>query len=309
MKAVRVHQFGGIEAIVHEEVPRPAPRQGQVLVRVKAAAVGPWDAWVRAGKSALPQPLSLTLGSDLAGVVEEVGPGVSGFHPGDEIFGVTNSQFTGAYAEHAVADAAMIAAKPRRLSYVEAASVPVVASTAWQMVFDHGQVNGTKRVLVQGAAGNVGAYAVQLAKRTGAEVVGTVFTRDVDYVRSLRTDQVIDVQTARFEERVKDLDFVIDTIGGEVLDRSFEVLRSGGVLVSSVAEPDPARAVQHRVRSVFFLVAVTTAGLTRLADLIDSGQLTPNIGEVLPLSEARRAHAMLAGKPHKRGRIVLVVDV
>lgn len=309
MKAVRVHQFGGIEAIVHEEVPRPVPDRGEVLVRVKAAGVGPWDAWVRAGKSALPQPLPLTLGSDLAGVVEDVGPGVSGFHPGDEIFGVTNSQFTGAYAEHAVADAAMIAAKPRRLSYVEAASVPVVASTAWMMVFDHGQVNGTKRVLVQGAAGNVGAYAVQLAKRTGAEVVGTAFTRDVDYVRSLRADQVIDVQTARFEERVKDIDVVIDTIGGEVLDRSFEVLRSGGVLVSSVAEPDPARAAQHRVRSVFFLVAVTTAGLTRIANLIDSGQLTPNVGEVLPLSEARRAHAMLAGKPHKRGKIVLAVDV
>jgi len=308
MKAVRVHQYGGIEAIVHEEVPRPVPDQGQVLIQVKAAGVGPWDAWVRAGKSVLPHPLPLTLGSDLAGVVEEVGPGVSGFHPGDEIFGVTNSQFTGAYAEHAVADAAMIAAKPRRLSHVEAASVPVVASTAWQMVFDHGQVNSTKRVLVQGAAGNVGAYAVQLAKRTGAEVIGTAFTRDVDYVLSLRADRVIDVQTARFEEQVNDVDVVIDTIGGETLNRSFEVLKPGGVLVSSVAMPDQDKAAQHRVRGVFFLVAVTTAGLTGIADLIDSGQLTPNIGEVLPLSEARRAHAMLAGKPHKRGKVVLAVD-
>jgi len=307
MKAVRVHQFGGIEAIVHEKVPRPVPEQGQVLVRVKAAGVGPWDAWVRAGKSALPQPLPLILGSDLAGVVEDVGPGVSSFHSGDEIFGVTNLQFTGAYAEHAVANAAMIAAKPRRLSYVEAASVPVVASTAWQMVFDHGQVDGTKRVLVQGAAGNVGAYAVQLARRSGAEVIGTAFTRDVDYVRSLRADRVIDVQTARFEETVKDIDIVIDTIGGEILDRSFEVLRSGGVLVSSVAMPDQKKAAQLRVRGVFFLVAVTTACLTAIADLLDSGQLTPNVGELLPLSEARRAHAMLAGKPHKGGKIVLEV--
>jgi len=308
MKAVRVHQYGGFEAIVHEEVPRPVPKQGQVLVRVKAAGVGPWDAWVRAGKSALPQPLPLILGSDLAGVVEGVGPGVFGFHPGDEIFGVTNSQFTGAYAEHAVADAAMIAAKPRRLTYIEAASVPVVASMAWQMVFDHGQVNGAKRVLVQGAAGNVGAFAIQLAKQTGAEVIGTAFTRDADYARTLRADQVIDVQTARFEEQVNDVDVVIDTIGGETLDRSFEVLKPGGVLVSSVAVPDQDKAAQHRVRGVFFLVAVTTAGLTKIADLVGSGQLTPNVGEVLPLSEARRAHEMLAGKPHKRGKIVLAVD-
>jgi len=308
MRAVRVHQFGGIEAIRFEEVPRPAPAKGQVLVRVKAAGVGPWDAWVRAGKSALPQPLPLILGSDLSGVVEDVGPGVSGVHPGDDVFGVTNSQFTGAYAEYAVADVAMIARKPRRLSYVEAASVPVVASTAWQMVFEHGQVDGAKRVLVHGAAGNVGAYAVQLAQRAGAEVIATVLTRDVDYVRTLRADQVIDVQTARFEERVKDVDVVIDTIGGETLDRSFEVLKAGGVLVSSVAMPDQDKAAHHCVRRVFFLVAVTSEGLTRIADLLDSGQLATNVGEVLPLGEARLAHEMLAGKPHQRGKIVLAVD-
>jgi len=147
MRAVRIHRYGGLEAIMYEEVSRPSPSAGEVLVRVKVAGAGPWDAWVRAGKSALPQPLPLTLGSDLAGVVEDVGAGVSGFHPGDDVLGVTKSQFTGAYAEYAVADAGMIARKPRRLSYVEAASVPVVASTAWQMVFDHGQVTARKRCL------------------------------------------------------------------------------------------------------------------------------------------------------------------
>jgi NADPH:quinone reductase-like Zn-dependent oxidoreductase len=308
MRAVRVHQFGGIEAILYEEVSRPAPGEGQVLVRVKAAGVGPWDAWVRAGKSALPQPLPLVLGSDLSGVVEDVGPGVSDFHAGDEVFGVTNAQFTGAYAEYAVADAAMIARKPKRLSCVEAASVPVVASTAWQMVFDHGQVDSSKRVLVHGAAGNVGAYAVQLAQRAGAEVIATVLTRDVDYVRTLRADQVVDVQTARFEEQVQDVDVVIDTIGGDTLERSFEVLKPGSVLVSSVAMPDQDQAARRRVRGVFFLVTVTTAGLTKIADLLDSGELRTNVGEVLPLAEARLAHEMLAGKPHKRGKIVLAVD-
>lgn len=309
MKAVRVHQFGGLEAIIYEEVSRPVPGEGQVLVRVKAAGVGPWDAWVRAGKSALPQPLPLILGSDLSGVIEGVGSGVSNFRPGDEVFGVTNSQFTGAYAEYAIADAAMIARKPVRLSYVEAASVPVVASTAWQMVFDYGQVDGTKQVLVQGAAGNVGAYAVQLAKRAEAEVIATAFTRDVDYVRTLFADQAIDVKTTRFEDRVKDVDVVLDTIGGETLDRSFAVLKPGGVIVSSVAMPDQDKAARCRVRGVFFLVTVTSEGLTKIADLLDSGQLTTNVGQVLPLAEARLAHEMLAGRLHRRGKIVLVVDV
>lgn len=308
MKAVRVHQYGGLQAIVYEEIGRPAPATGQVLVRVLAAGVGPWDAWVRAGKSALPQPLPLTLGSDLSGVVEEIGPGVADLHPGDEVYGVTNSRFTGAYAEYAVADAGMIARKPRRLSHVEAASVPVVASTAWQMVFDHGQVDGTKRVLVHGAAGNVGAYAVQVAKRAGAEVVATAFARDVEYVRGLRADRVINVQVVRFEEQVKDLDVVLDTVGGETLDRSFDVLKPGGVLVSSVAMPDQNKAAQRGVRGVFFLVAVTTARLAEIADLLDAGHLTTSVGEVLPLAEARRAHEMLAGSPDKRGKIVLAVD-
>jgi NADPH:quinone reductase-like Zn-dependent oxidoreductase len=308
MRAVRVHRFGGLEAIVYEKMPRPAPSGGQVLMRVKAAGVGPWDAWVRAGRSAISHPLPLILGSDVSGVVEELGSGVSGFHPGDEVFGVTNSRFTGAYAEYAVAEAAMIARKPKRLSYIEAASVPVVASTAWQMVFDHGQVDNTKRVLVHGAAGNVGTYAVQLAKHAGAAVITAVFSRDADYVHALGADRVIDVDTAIFEERVKDADIVIDMIGGEILERSFAVLRSGGVLVSSVTPPDQVKAAQYGVRGVFFLVDVSSEGLTKIADLIDAGRLAVNVGEMLPLAEARLAHEMLAGKSHKRGKIVLVVD-
>lgn len=308
MRAVRIHEFGGVEVIVDEELPRPIPAQGQVLVRVKAAGVGPWDAWIRNGKSVLPQPLPLTLGSDLSGVVESVGPGVSGVQRGDEVYGVTNARFTGAWADYAIAEAAMIAPKPERLTYVEAASVPVVASTAWQMVFDHGQVDETKRVLVQGGAGNVGSYAVQLAKWAGAEVVATARTDDVDYVYTLGADRVIDTNTMRFEEEVTDSDVVIDTIGGDVIDRSFAVLRSGGVLVSAVGPPDQDKATQRGVRAVFILVAVSSGGLMRIGELFDAYQLRTNVGEVLPLYDARLAHEMLAGKPHRPGKIVLSVD-
>ncbi len=221
---------------------------------------------------------------------------------------MTNSRFTGAYAEYAAANSGMIAHKPKRLTHVEAASVPVVASTAWQMVFDHGNVDATKRVLVHGAAGNVGSYAVQLSKLVGARVIATVSARHMDYVRSLRADRIIDIRRGRFEDQVQDADVVIDTIGGEILERSFDVLKPGGVLVSSVAMPDQDKAAQRRVRAVFFLVAVTTEGLIRLADLFDSGQTKTNVGEVLPLAQVKLAHEMLAGKSHKRGKIVLTVE-
>lgn len=308
MRAVCVHQFGGLEAIRYEEVSRPMPGEGQVLVCVKAAGVGPWDALVRSGQSALHQSLPLILGSDLAGVIAEIGSGVCGFQCGEDVFGVTNPRFTGAYAEYAVADAAMIAHKPTGLSYVEAASAPVVASTAWHMVLDYGRLDDTKRVLVHGAAGNVGSYTVRLAKATGAEVIATAFSQDVDYVHALHADQVIDVQSTRFEEEVGGIDLVCDLVGGDTLDRSFEVLKPGGILVSAVAKPDPEKAARRGIRGEYFIVAVTTEGLIRIAERFQSGQLVTHVGEVLPLAKARLAHEMLAGKPHKPGKIVLTME-
>ena len=308
MQAIRVHHFGNIDSLVADNVPRPAPGEGEVLLRVKAAGVGPWDALVRSGRSVLPQPLPLTLGSDVSGIVEQVGTGVSQFQAGDAIFGATNARFTGGYAEYALAAATKLAKMPRRLGFIEAASVPVVACTAWQMVFDHGVIDVTKRVLVHGAAGNVGAYAVQLAKRVAHEVIATAFSDDVAYVQALGADRVIDVKKSRFEEMVSDVDVVLDTIGGDTQDRSFAVLKPGGVLVSSVAEPDQLTAARRHVQARFFLVDVSSKRLQELAALIDAGDLTTSVGDVLPLAEARTAHEMLAGKPHKRGKIVLRVD-
>jgi NADPH:quinone reductase-like Zn-dependent oxidoreductase len=244
----------------------------------------------------------------VAGIVERAGAEVSAFTRGDAVFGATNAQFTGGYAEYAVASATKLAKMPRRLGFVEAAGVPVVACTAWQMLFEHGGVDATKRVLVHGAAGNVGSYAVQLAKRVAREVIATAHTNDVAYVHALGAHRVVDIQKAQFEEVVTDVDVVVDTIGGDTQNRSFAVLNRGGVLVSVVEAPDQQKAAAHGVRALFFLVDVSSGLLEQIASLIDAGELTARVGDVLPLSEARVAHEMLAGKPHKPGKIVLRVD-
>ena len=307
MKAVRVHKFGSPEVISIDDLPKPEPGRGEVVVRVKAAGIGPWDALIRSGKSVLPQPLPLILGSDLSGEVDSVGAGVENLKVDDDVFGVTNERFTGAYAEYAVARAAMLAPKPKRLNHTHAASVPVVAVTAWQMVFDFAQLSSGQAVLVHGGAGNVGGYAVQLAKRAGAVVIATASVENDSYVRRLGADGVIDYRVRRFEERVKEIDAVLDTVGGENLDRSYGVLKRGGIVVSSAAQPSREIAEQHGVRAVFVLVQVTTQRLTMIREMLDAGALQSEVGEVLWLDEARKGHEMLEGAPHRRGKIVIKV--
>jgi NADPH:quinone reductase-like Zn-dependent oxidoreductase len=309
IKAWRVHTFGPPEVMIFETILRPVPGPGEVLVRVYAAGVGPWDGWIRAGQSALPQPLPLTLGSDLSGVVAAIGPGVSQFVLGDEVFGVTNPSFVGAYADYAVASASMLARKPRSLSYIEAASVPVVAVTAWQALFDHARLKAGQSVLIHGAAGNVGAYAVQLAHQAGLRSVATAGTEDIDYVRSLGADSVVDYRMERFEDHVINIDGVIDLVGGDTQTRSFQVLRPGGALISAVSQPDQERAKHHTVRATFFLVNVATERLNRVAELIDRGELETRVGLVLPLEQAREAHFVLEGQRSRpKGKIVLAVE-
>ena len=307
MKAVVVHQYGGPEVLKFEDYPDPVPGSGEVLVRVAAAGVGPWDALIREHKSVVRTPLPLIPGSDLSGVIEEVGPGVSAFQAGEEIYGVTNPDFCGAYAECATASAAMIARKPQGLSHIEAASAPVVAVTAWQMLFDYAQAKAGQSVLIHGAAGNVGAYAVQLASKAGLQVFATASSEDAPYVRSLGATTVIDYKTTRFEAAVPQIDAVIDTVGGDIRERSFGIIKPGGILVSVVSEPMPERHQSNDVRSVFFLAEVTTARLEKIADLFNQGELTARVGTVLPLEQARIAHEMLGGAPHQRGKIVLNV--
>ena len=304
MKAARIRQFGPPSAIAYDDVPRPEPGIGQLLVRVKAAGVGNWDALIREGKVQL-QSLPLILGSELSGIVEAIGAEASGFKPGDEVYGATNEQFSGAYAEYALASAQMMARKPRTLNFIEAASAPVVTVTAWQMLFEYAHVTTGQTVLIHGAAGNVGAYAVQLANQAGLHVVATVTSANLDYVRSLGAERVIDYKSERFEESLTGVDVVLDTVGGDTQQRSLRVLRSGGILVSVVSPIPETIQKRYGVRAAYFYVGVTTARLDRIAELFDSGQLVPDVGTVLPLEEARVAHEMLAGAPHKRGKIVL----
>lgn len=307
MKAARILHFGPPSVIENDDLPRPDPAAGQLLVRVKAAGVGPWDALVREGKSGLHQPLPLILGSELSGIVDAVGAGVAGFGQGDEVYGATNEQFTGGYAEYALPLAKMMAQKPKTLNFIQAASAPVVSVTAWQMLFDYAHVAAGQTVLIHGAAGNVGAYAVQLARQAGLHVVATAASGDREYVRGLGAEKVVDYHKERFEESVTGVDVVLDTIGGDTQQRSFRVLKPGGILVSSVAPVPDATQKRYGIRAAFFYVDVTTARLNKITELFDSGKLVSDVGTVLPLEEARVAHQMLGGAPHKRGKIVLSV--
>lgn len=308
MKAVRVHSFGSPAVLAFEDLQPPEPAADEVLVRVHAAGVGPWDAWVRAGKSVLDQPLPLVPGADLSGVAVMLGANVRDVTLGEEVFGVTNPRFTGAYAEYALAHVSRLARKPRSLSFNQAASVPVVAVTAYQMLFEHARVKPADRVLIHGAAGAVGAYAVQLAVLEGIQVIATARGADLDYVRQLGASEVIDTTHTRFEDVVERVDAVIDTVGGELQARSFSVLAPGGALISAVSEPDAARAQELGVRASFMLADVRRPTLARIADLFEAGKLKTHVGTILPLSAAREAHEILEGmRERAAGKIVLSV--
>ena len=225
MKAARVLHFGPPSVIENDDLPLPEPAAGQLLVRVKAAGVGPWDALVREGKSGIQDTLPLILGSELSGIVDAVGAGVAGFRRGDEVYGATNEQFTGGYAEYALPLAKMMAQKPKTLNFIKPASAPVVSVTAWQMLFDYAHATAGQTVLIHGGAGNVGAYAVQMANQAGLRVIATAASADREYVRHLGAEKVVDYHTEKFEESVTGVDVVLDTVGGDTQQRLFRVLK------------------------------------------------------------------------------------
>jgi NADPH:quinone reductase-like Zn-dependent oxidoreductase len=313
MKAERIHSYGTSDVLVHEEnVPRPEPGQDQVLVQVHASGVGPWDADIRRGdwRSMIDYPLPLILGTEVAGVVAEVGPGVTDLQIGQEVYGVVDMTLSGANAEYAVGHAASLAPKPKTLDFIQAAAVPVVTVTAWQMLFDIAQLQAGQIVLVHGAAGSVGNVAVQLAKRTGAHVFGTSSAKDLDAVELAGAEESIDYHSIPFEQVVHGVDVVIDTVGGDMRERSFNVMKPGGILVASSAPPtqaDQDMAAAKGVRVAFVEANVTTDLLNKIAALIDGQHLTVEVGDVLPLEQVKQAHEMLENHKHARGKMVLRV--
>lgn len=308
MKAVRIHTYGGLSNLVYEDAPRPEVGTGQVLVRVHAAGVNPMDWKIREGwfKSIFHYPVPLILGTDMSGVVAAVGSGVTTLQAGEEVYGVVDMTLSGAYAEYALGKPQAIAPKPKTLDYIQAASVPIVALTAWQALFEVGLQAG-QSVLIHAAAGGVGSFAVQFAKLRGLHVIGTASVHNLDYVRDLGADEVIDYRATRFEQVASGMDMVLDTRGGEVQARSLTVLKRGGILVSTASPPDPEVAEKQGVRATMITVQPRAEQLTEIAKLIDSQQIKLTISNVLPLQEARLAHE-LSQTGHVRGKLVLQVS-
>jgi len=304
MQVIRVHDYGGPEVLQLEQAPIPQPQAGQVLVRIFASGVNPADWKARAGMYKAFRPLTFpwTPGLEAAGTVEALGEGVSSFHVGQAVYG----PMSGSYAEYTLAQAGDLQPRPENLTFQEAAAVPLGALTAWGAVIDGAKVQPGWRVLVHGAAGGVGLFAVQLARWKGAHVIGTASNRNLEFVRSLGAEQVVDYNAVHFEDAiVHDLDAVIDTVGGDLPQRSMKVLRRDGVFVTVAAQVTPEMGAPYGV-------LVVRGGRTvienqiQINDLLAAKKIWPVVGAVFPLAQARQAHE-LSQTGHGRGRIVLYV--
>lgn len=308
MQAIRIHAYGGSDVLVNETIPRPTVAPDEVLIRVHAVAVNPLDWLVREGylKDVLGHTLPLVPGWELSGVVAATGDTISGFQVGDAVYTRPDFSRDGGYAEYVAVKAAEIALKPTSLDHVQAAAIPLVGLTAWQALFDTAHLSAGQTVLIHGAAGGVGTVAVQLAKWKGARVIGTASAANAGFLHDLGVDDVVDYTTARFEDVAHDVDMVLDTRGGETQERSWQVLKPGGWLVSVVSSPSAEAAEAAGVQAVYLADQADAATLAQLAALIDAGTLRPVIAAVFPLAEARQAHT-LSQAGHARGKIILRV--
>jgi len=308
MKAVCIYSYGGPEVLVYEDAPRPHPDAGEVLVRVHAAAINPVDWKIREGhlKEMLHHTLPLILGWDVSGVVESLGAGVTRLKVGDEVFSRPDISRDGAYAEFIVIKESEVALKPKTIDHIHAAALPLAGLAAWQTLVDAAGLAAGQRVLIHAAAGGVGILAVQLAKAKGASVIGTASARNHDFLRKLGADQIVDYETVRFEEAVQPVDVVLDTMGGETQERSWKVLKRGGILVSLASPPSAETAATHGVRQAFVFVQPNAAQLAEIARLVEAEKLKVIVETILPLSDATRGQ-QLSERGHTRGKIVLRV--
>jgi len=307
MKAAAVESFGGPEMLKYVDVARPEPKENEVLIRVIAAAVNPVDAAIRAGRFKLPDAkMPLVPGMDVAGVVEKTGKAATKFKAGDAVYVYLTPEEHGAYAEFCVAREDEVASKPKSLTFEQAASVPLAATTAWQALVDTANLGSGQTVLIHGGSGGVGSFAIQIAKARGAKVIATASTPNQDLLKQLGADQAIDYTATKFEEAVKDVDVVLDAVGGETLVRSLGVVKKGGIIVSIAGRTDPAEAEKRGIRATTNKTQPNARTLEELAKLIDAKKITPVVSQVLPLADAAKAHEQIASR-HTRGKIVLRV--
>ena len=307
MKAAYLKTNGGAGSLTLGEIPAPKPADGEVLVKVYATAITPTELqWTptfnKPGGEARPFPIVLS--HEFSGVIETLGANVKGFSAGDEVYGLNDWYTNGAQAELCVVAASAVARKPRSLNFHEAAVVPMSALTAWQGLFERGQMERSQRVLIHGGAGSVGSFAVQLARWRGAKVITTASADNLEFVRALGADQVIDYRSARFEDLICDVDVVFDTVGGETLKRSWSVLKEGGKVMTIVGASE---FPDQRSRDAFFIVRADGSQLARLGEMIDAGELRVFLDSVYPLDAARDAYAR-AQQGGLRGKIALTVS-
>lgn len=308
MKAIRMHSRGGPELLAYEDAPKPTLQPGDALVRVIATSITKTElTWDETYTDCDGRPRMPTIpGHEFAGIVDAVAPEATGVRPGDAVYALASFCRDGSAAEFIAIRAADLAPKPHSLTFEQAAAVPLAGLTAWQALFDHAQIEKGQRVLIHGAAGGVGTYAVQLANWKGAEVIATASAKDRDLLTELGASKVIDYAHEHFEDKVKEVDVVLDSIGGDTQERSWGVLRRAGILINIVAPIAPDKPASLGLRAAFFIVEPNRAQLIQLGQLIDNGTLRVVVGAVLPLARAREAFEQGAAG-HQPGKIVLQV--
>jgi NADPH:quinone reductase-like Zn-dependent oxidoreductase len=306
MKAIRIHAFGGTEQLELEEIERPRPGAGEMLVRVEAAGVNPVDYKTREGKfpPISADTLPITPGRDIFGEVVELGPEVEGFTVGDPVYAMLGLGH-GGYAEYALVSVTEGARPPRKLSATEAAAVPLAALTAWQGLFRHGHLKSGQQVLIHGGSGGVGHFAIQFARAVGAHVTTTVSEADIDFAKSIGAERALDYKHERFET-AGTFDLVLDLIGGETQERSWSVVKRGGALISTLAEPSRERAAAIDARAARYMTEPDGRQLTEIGRMIDEGAVEVAVDTIFALSQAARAQEYQEGG-HPRGKVVLQV--
>lgn len=309
MRAAQINSYGGPEVLkTVQDASNPTAGPGQVLVEVYAAAVNPFDRKVREGylKEAAPLKFPATLGGDLAGVIAELGEGVAGLQVGDEVYGQAGAlSGQGAFAEFSPVKAEQLGLKPKNVDFVTAAALPLAGVSAYQALVDHANLQSGQKILIHGGAGGIGSFAIQIAKHLGAHVATTAAARDADFVKSLGADEVIDYKAQAFETLIKDYDAVFDTVGGETYSRSYQVLKSGGVIVSMTDQPIEDLAQKYNIEAIAQQTKTTTERLTKLAELVEQGAIKVNIDKVFPLEQAGEALAYIQGA--HQGKVVIKV--